>query len=426
MIRCSKHSISRSNRGKVTRLNSFIDEYRRVAGLYIDHIWERGYEWTDNKGEQKIFYIPDKQYEHPGFIDYNIIKVETSLSARALSSLVTQLCGILGASVEKQRKRLYILEKLLSEGKKPSKSFLKKIEENNPVKPSIHNLLPEISSKCADLEMKTDGEFNAFLRLKSIGESFKDIKIPIKFTKVSNKWMNKGKIKCSFQISKKFAWIRYEIENKIRETGETIGADQGKITMVTFSNEMTTPDTDAHGHSFSSIIDKLSKKKKGTVNFKQAQEHRKNFINWSINQLNLDNIKEIKLEKVWNINYKKKTSRKMSHWTNTLIRDKIQRFAEENEVRFSLQEAPFKSQRCSECGYVRKSNRQKKWFSCGNCKFSCDADLNSAKNQKQELPTVPFEFRKMKLNLKGFFWNHNGFFSSSGEALRVPHPYEKV
>lgn len=49
---------------------------------------------------------------------------------------------------------------------------------------------------------------------------------------------------------------------------------------------------------------------------------------WSINQLDLKNVKQVNLEKVWNINFKSKTSRLMSHWTNTLIRDKLKSVCE--------------------------------------------------------------------------------------------------
>ena len=46
-------------------------------------------------------------------------------------------------------------------------------------------------------------------------------------------------------------------------------------------------------HSLESIIQKLARKRKGSVAFKKAQDHRKNFINWSINRLNLKNVSEI-------------------------------------------------------------------------------------------------------------------------------------
>jgi transposase len=85
---------------------------------------------------------------------------------------------------------------------------------------------------------------------------------------------------------------------------------------------------DNHEHSLSSILDKLSRKKKGSKAFKRAQIHRKNFVHWSVNQINFEGVKEVRLEKVVNIRFGKKSSRKMSHWSNPEIRDKIKRKCE--------------------------------------------------------------------------------------------------
>ena len=58
----------------------------------------------------------------------------------------------------------------------------------------------------------------------------------------------------------------------------------------------------------------------------------------------------IRLEDVKNINFGKRASRKMQAWTNTIIRDKLTRFAEEREVRVVLQSSIYRSQRCCKCG----------------------------------------------------------------------------
>lgn len=49
-----------------------------------------------------------------------------------------------------------------------------------------------------------------------------------------------------------------------------------------------------------------------------------------------------------------------------------------------------------------------------------DSDLNAARNHEQELPSIPKQLRNLKLNLKGFFWKTNGFWSLSGEEFTVP------
>ena len=127
MIKTSKHKLSFSNIGKKEDVCNFIDEYRRVGGLYIDHIWENGYKWEDKKGEHE-FNIAKNLLYFPSFIDYKFINIDTFLSARALSSLVTQVAGMISAEVEKQGKRLYMLGKLKDAGtnRRSKKQLIKK------------------------------------------------------------------------------------------------------------------------------------------------------------------------------------------------------------------------------------------------------------------------------------------------------------
>lgn len=394
MIRSTKHHISHLNLSKSERYKDFIREYRRVASIILDQIWENGYE---------NFSIQENKLNLPKYFDYNKFPVETSLSGRALSSLVTQLRGIIQSVVDKRKKAVW-------------KSQFKEVDvESVPLtKPDISRINPELSSKNIDIRQKDRG-FDYVVRLSSLGKSFGHIKVPLKETFVSKKWKKKGKLLGGVSIGDNYITLRFEIESKQKDSGITVGADQGMKTVMTFSNELTTPESDIHGHSLDSICAKLSRKKKGSKAFKRSQDHRKNFINWSINQLNLSEIKQINLEKVVNINYGRNSSRKMKAWTNTLIRDKLKRFAEENEVRLIEQPSIYRSQRCSCCGQVRKANRKGKLYSCKNCGNEIDADLNAARNHEIELPEIPFEIRSQRMNLgKGFYWRPDGFFILDG------------
>ena len=146
-----------------------------------------------------------------------------------------------------------------------------------------------------------------------------------------------------------------------------------------------------------------------------------NFINWSINQLNLKGVKELRLEDIKNINFGKRTSRKMQAWTNTIIRDKLKRFAEEHEVHVVMQGSIYRSQRCCECQTVNEASRKGKIYSCKHCGNVMDADLNAAKNHEANLPDIPFEICCHKLNKKGgFLWRSDGLFNLDGSELRVP------
>ena len=228
-IRSSKHNTKFNNTTKQTNLNTFVNEYRRVLNLMLDDVWNNGYQWTTTNKKTNItinhkFNIKENKLEHPRFIDYNKFNVKTPLSARTKSFIVTQLCGILGASVEKQKKRLYVLNKLQSEDTPEYKlTKLKvKIKQNKPTKPDVSKTNLELSSKCCDYK-ETSGEFNSFLRLKYTG--LPEIKIPIKYHRQSNKWKNKGQVMTSFLINPNFICIRWKCNQDKKTKGEVRGAD---------------------------------------------------------------------------------------------------------------------------------------------------------------------------------------------------------
>jgi len=413
MIRTSKHTIKFANKNKQTKLKGFIAEYRRVAAIILDHLWNNPYHYNN-----RVLDVSNQSYDCPSFISTTNLDIPTTLSARALKCCSTQVCSAIKAALEKPRKRQYMLSKLTQEGK-PVIKLQKAISKQKIVKPDLSSMKAELNSICCDYQTTTK-HYDAFLQLKSIGKTLGKIRIPIKNHRHSNKLQTNGKMLASFLVSNTMIDIRYELPNKKPKTkGTIVGADQGLKDVLTLSNGNTTPKQDLHGHTLESITRKLTRKTKGSKAFSKAQEHRKNFIHWSINQLNFSNIKQINLEKITNINYRKKTSRLMSHWCNTLIRDKLLKKCEEQEVLVKLQPSVYRSQRCFSCGWVQKANRKSKQFQCKKCGRVSDADLNAAKNLVLELPKISFTMRNQKPNLKGFFWRSKGF-SLDGEDFTVP------
>jgi transposase len=149
----------------------------------------------------------------------------------------------------------------------------------------------------------------------------------------------------------------------------------------------------------------LSRRKKGSKSFRQAQSHRKNYINWSLNQLNFFNVKEIALEKLCNVRKGKKSSRYLSHWTYTLIKEKLFRLSEDKGFVLIEQDNKFRSQRCSSCGWTHKSNRKGKTFKCLHCGFVTDSDLNAASNHEVILEGLSPQVWRQHLNrTEGFYW----------------------
>jgi len=418
MIRSAKVSIVNSNSTKLSNLNNFISEYRRVAQILVDFFWANGVKFG-----KFDFNINAQKFTFPTMLPIEALpKIETFLSGRAIKCISTQVCGIIRAESEKVRKYHFIKDKLILDNKEVPDWLINKIN-TTPAKPNCAGIFPELNSVCCDFKETPSGEFDGFFSLKSIINTRRGVKIniPVNFHRRLLKWKKAGKQLNSFLVSSTSITFRYEIELKKRATGIVVGADQGLKTTMTLSNGNITPQIDKHGHSLDSICEKLARKKKGSKKFKRCAQHRKNFIHWSINQLNLSDIREIRLEKIVNINFGRRVSRKMQAWTNTIIRDKMLRIGEEQEVLVTLQDSSYRSQRCSCCGNVRKANRNGKVYSCKHCGNIMDADLNAAKNHEVNLPPVPFTFRSQRFNLgNGFFWKPTGFTSFDGKALTVP------
>jgi predicted RNA-binding Zn-ribbon protein involved in translation (DUF1610 family) len=389
-------------------------EYRRVADIIVSDIWKNGY-----CDEEKTFNVKKYQFDVPKYLDYNRFNIDTKLSGRMLSTLVTQLSGVIRAVTEKPRRLKFIYNKLISEGNLEEASRVwEKLTYSKITKPDTSKLNIEVSSKCADIQT-SDNEFGYFLRIRSYHKGGHIIYIPIKMHKHSYRYSDKNLMK-SFLITNDSIELRWEFDVETKAEGRVIGADQGKLTTVTLSDGQVTPKLDLHGHSLVSIIDKMSRKRFGSKAFQKCKEHRKNYVNWSLNQLNLSDVSEFRLEKITNITYGRRVSRGLKHWTNTLIRDKVESLCEIGGVRYIEQSCTYRSQRCHECGIVRKSNRKGKEYICSNCGVVHDADYNASMNHEYNLPDIPTELRVKKLNVEGFFWKENGFFNLFGEEIGVP------
>ena len=320
-----------------------------------------------------------------------------------------------------RRKLLYIIKKRIEEDK-PIEYFEKLLEKNPIIKPILHdNFGAEISSKLVDFQ-DDSVHFDSFVRIKSTG--FDHIKIPISYSKADKKWIKKKAIRInSILLKKNSVSIRYALDTPaLKKRGKIVGADTGLKSVITLSDGQALTAPDPHGHTLESICKTLSRRKKGSKNFEQTQAQRENYINWSINQLSLKGIKQINLEEVKNIFFKRRTSRLLSGWTNTLIEEKLKRLAEEQGVLVKLQDSQYRSQRCCECGLVLKSNRKGKLYKCKQCGNQIDSDLNAAKNHEIDLPDIPFNLRAQKLNIAGFFWKETGLFALSGRELEFPVP----
>jgi len=349
--------------------------------------------------------------------------MSTPLSARAVKCASTQAMSMVKAALKRRQRDLAWLRKL---GESPAPKVLARRLAQPLTKPDASTVKAELNSICARIEWQTESSFDGWCVLSSLGKSFGKLQIPLKRNRHINKLMAGTQLP-SILLTDDGVDIRFSREQPPKQTGRPVGGDTGLKTVLTLSNGQTTPEKNAHGHSLVSICGKLSRKRKGSKAFSKTAAHRTNFINWSINQLNLDDISELRLEKVVNIRYGQHASRRMQAWTNPDIQRKVLSLMEERNVSVILQPSAYRSQRCSGCGNVRHANRKGKIYSCKRCGFVCDADLNAALNHEQNLPPIPTAYFRTKKNLgDGFLWTASGCFPLSGVEFAVPPSLQLV
>lgn len=386
MIRSTKISLKFSNENKLENLQAFIKEYQLVTSEFIDILWNL----------DKI----------PALLSKEIINLRTRktwLSARTIQCSGKQASAIVRGTKLKQSQRQYRISKLLEENNLVEAKKLQLILDKNPIsKPDKVFVKPELDSRFIKVDFNPKTKFvDGWISLKSLGYKTK-LELPFRKTSNLNKLLKQGKLLGGIRLLKSGIDFNFEIETPVKKTtGNTVGIDIGKIVALSISNN-TVSKPNKHGHDLNTILKVLSRKQKGSHGFQRASEHRKNYINWSVNQLNFSGIKEIKLEKIKNLRKGKHSSRMLSHWNYTEIFGKLERKCEELGVQVSWVSPAFTSQRCSDCGWTQESNRTGTLFKCKKCLMAMNADLNASKNIAFNLRGNSKE-RLLQNNKDGFY-----------------------
>lgn len=418
-VKTSKHKILNLNYNKNIKLKQFIFDYDLAVKFYINYLWNNKVSFGS-----KILDIKNNKLDCPQFLSTKNIVYKTNLSARALSQAITQACAFVSSALEKRKRKAYVLEKIKSEGKRTRK-LTKLLKKEILIKPDPKFIYPELNSLCSKVEISNIRYFDSILILKSLGKSYGKIIIPFNHNYFSRKLESKGKLLSGLQISDKEIFLRYELKNaEIKTSGSIVGADTGINSVVTLSDKQSSKVCN-HNHSLNSILQKISKRTKGSKAFYKAIAHRDNYINWSVNQLNFTNIKEVRLEKISNFRKGKRTSKFLNYFGESLIRSKLLDKLQELGVQVKEESSAYRSQRCSSCSFVYKGNRKNKLFSCKHCFFSADADYNASLNHENYLPSANFLLYYLD-KPKKFFWKEEGFFNLDGSELIVPDTKKKI
>lgn len=110
--------------------------------------------------------------------------------------------------------------------------------------------------------------------------------------------------------------------------------------------------------------------------FRTATNHK--YANYIVQQCLKYNCGTIQLEDLQGIS---KEQTFLKKWTYFDLQEKIKNQANQYGIKVVKIDPSYTSQRCSECGYIHKNNRQdQSTFECQQCSFKVHADYNAAKN----------------------------------------------
>ena len=406
-----------TNSKKRAEVSDFLTEYNLAVNFYIQKIWA-GEIFDDFNPSREKFDIKE-------FMPSDVKPEISQLTARALKAAGCQAISICSAHTEKLRRNKWVISKKMSQKEPTGKLQSKYDRKVHQLKmPNYVGRSAELDSLTSKISFDTSTSFDGFITLKSIWKDKRghSLHLPFNSNSLVNKYRKLGVLKSGILLRDNSIDIRFEVNVDQKSTGTTLGADQGIKTCITLSDGQITPKNN-HGYDLSDIQVILARKKKGSCAFKKTQAHRKNYINWSVKQLNLNGVKELRLEKLLNVGKGQHKSRFMQAFSYSVIKTAVAKHCLLNGVLFKEQNNVYRSQRCSNCGLVHKSSRKGKMFKCKNCGFICDSDLNAAQNHAIDLVDLPFGLRNLKCNRDGFFWMPSGLFDKFGVEFTVrPDP----
>jgi len=291
--------------------------------------------------------------------------------------------------------------------KKQAKKLAHKIKTSPIGKPELKSIEMELDSRFVQVEYHNETSFDGWITLSSIGNGLK-LQLPFKSHKKLNEFRRTGIQKGGIRLNQKSASFSFELPEKIKEQGKVVGIDIGMTTAFSCSDGNCCNDK-LNGHNIESVCKIIARKKKGSKAFDRACKHRKNLIGYYKNKINWQDTKEIRIEKIRHLRYKKRTSRYMNAFVYRTFFESLSQTAEKLGVQVTEVCPTYTSQRCSSCGWTRKRNRKGKQFKCTSCGFTIDADLNASINISLDLNPIGKKERCKRINMSGFFWHVNSF-----------------
>ncbi len=243
-----------------------------------------------------------------------------------------------------------------------------------------------LDNRFIKIEMSKASTFDYWLRMATLDKGH-PVLIPIKSYDYAKGYFDNWKLtnggRPKQEEGKWFLLLTFEKETPPKkQEGKIIGIDIG------IKKLMATSEKEFYGKEIELLMDKIQKKKQGSIAFKRAIKERDYYINKTVKELPLNRLKAIVMENVKNIKINTKKEKrlrkefrsKFQRWTYSKLISRISQLCELNGVHFYAVDPAYTSQTCSKCGFVHKLNRNGEIFKCRNCDYTIDADFNASLN----------------------------------------------
>lgn len=379
LIRCSKHNITKdTNQTKLVLLDMLFLDYQKDLQIYIDKILNKELPLAKRLSSKEL---PNETLKHS--------KYKRDIYIKASEIIRSQIEQAKKRRFNRYKKLYSYMKEHHSESSFAKKKF-SELKLNDVLitkffkKPKINNISINLTNEFFDIQ--EGNHFDSFVKIilpyfNEKGTRAIQINVPLKQHRHSNDLLQKGyclrnniqlkKINGSYFIT--LIWFKDDVGKKTN--GTSLGMDAGYNKLIATSNG------EYHNGNLSLIYSLIAKKQQGSNAFKKALLYRDNEINRIINNIDLTNIKQLYIEDLKNVKFRKKyNDNKIQRWSYRKAFDKIIKISEEQGISLVKVSPAYTSQTCSRCGHIDEKSRQRENYQCVSCGYEADADLNAAVN----------------------------------------------